>query len=446
VDRATDDAPRVVAPLVEHLFREEAGRITALLTRLLGPAQLALAEDVVQEAFIAALGHWPRTGVPSNPSAWLLQVARRRALDALRRDRSLARREPEIATELDAAVRAAADASGASTEDPFADDQLRMILLCCHPTVSVESRVALALKLASGFSVTEIARALLADERAVAQRLVRAKRTLREANVSFEMPDGDALAARLDAVHEVLYLMFNEGHTAHAGEALLRRDLCEEAMRLCTRLLRDARTASPTTHALAALFAFQAARFDARVGADGLPVRLADQDRARWDHARIARGLSHLEAAASGARVTAFHVEARIASLHAIAPSWDATDWAGIVHAYDVLLALAPSPVAALNRVVALHQAVGAAPAWDALRALQHDPALEHYAPAHAVRATLLAALGRPDEARAAWATARALTSSLPLQRQADQRLAELDAMVALALAPDVDSAEVRPS
>jgi RNA polymerase sigma factor (sigma-70 family) len=258
VDRATDDAPRVVAPLVEHLFREEAGRLTSLLTRLLGPAQLALAEDVVQEAFIAALGHWPRTGVPSNPSAWLLQVARRKALDALRRDRLLAAREPEIGAELDAAVEAASAAGPETGDDPFADDQLRMILLCCHPVVSAESRVALALKLVSGLSVGEIARALLADERAVAQRLVRAKRALREANVSFDLPEGAALAARLDAVHDVLYLMFNEGHTAHEGASLLRRDLCDEALRLTTRLLHDARTASPATHALAALFEFHA--------------------------------------------------------------------------------------------------------------------------------------------------------------------------------------------
>lgn len=443
MDHATDDAPRVVAPLVDRLFREQAGRLTSLLTRLLGPAQLALAEDVVQEAFIAALGHWPRTGVPSNPSAWLLQVARRKALDALRRDRQLAARAPEIGAELKAAVDAASAAGDGSGDEPFADDQLRMILLCCHPVVSVESRVALALKLVSGLGVAEIARALLADERAVAQRLVRAKRALREANVSFDLPEGEALAARLDAVHDVLYLMFNEGHTAHEGASLLRRDLCDEALRLTTRLLRDARTASPTTHALAAIFEFHAARFDARVGADGLPVRLAEQDRARWDRARIARGFAHLEAAACGDRITPFHAEAGIASLHAIAPTWEETDWARIVRTYDTLLAIAPSPVAALNRVVALHQAAGAERAWRELRVLLRDPALEGYALAHAVRASLLTALGRPEEARAAWSAARAGTASLPLQHQADQRLAELDAFVR---AGRVDSAALRPS
>jgi RNA polymerase sigma-70 factor, ECF subfamily len=452
VDRAADAAPGVVPPLVDRLFREEAGRLTALLTRLVGPAHLALAEDVVQEAFIAALRHWPMSGVPRNPSAWLLQVARRKALDALRRDRMLTELAPRIGAELDAAVEAAGDATahpidGAAADDPFADDQLRMILLCCHPAVSAESRVALALKLVSGFSAGEIARAFLADERAVAQRLVRAKRALRDADATFDMPEGDALIARLDAVHDVLYLMFNEGHTAHDGEALLRRDLCEEALRLCERLLCDARTTSPTTHALAALFYFHSSRFDARTGVDGMPVRLAEQDRTRWDQARIVRGFAHLESAAEGERITPYHVEAQIASLHAMAPSLDQTDWSRIVAAYDRLLALAPSPVVALNRIVALQQAEGAERAWREMRPLMKDPTLERYALTHAVRATLLVALGRSDEARSAWQEARALTPSLPLQRQADQRLGELDALLLTRdRALDVDSAPPRPS
>jgi RNA polymerase sigma-70 factor (ECF subfamily) len=445
VDRTPHATPGVVQPLVAHLFREEAGRLTALLTRLLGPAQLELAEDVVQDAFVAALRTWPRSGVPEQPSAWLLQVARRRALDALRRDRALELRTPAISAELDAAIDAATTrADGApSDDDPFADDQLRMILLCCHPAVSAESRVALALKVVSGFSVGEIARAFLADDRAVAQRLVRAKRALRDAGATFEMPSGDALVERMDAVHDVLYLMFNEAHTAHEGDALLRRDLGDEALRLIERLLRDPRSRSPTAHALAALFCFHSSRFDARVGADGLPVRLADQDRARWDRDRIARGFAHLDAAAAGERLTTFHLEAQIASFHAIAPAWALTDWRRIVKVYDALLALAPSPVAALNRVVALHQAEGAERAWTELRALMRDGALDRYALAHAVRASLLDALDRPVEAREAWVAARELTASLAFQRQVDQRLGELDALPSLR---DVDSAAPRPS
>lgn len=411
---------------------------------MLGPAHLALAEDVVQEAFISAVRHWPTRGVPADPSAWLLQVARRKALDALRRDQRLADLAPRIGAELDAAVDLASVPDGDhAPDDPFRDDQLRLILLCCHPAVSPGSRVALALKLIGGFGVGEIARAFLTDERAVAQRLVRAKRALREAQATFEMPEGAALLERLDAVQTVLYLMFNEGHTAHAGDALLRRDLSDEALRLAERLLGDPRTASPAVHALAALFCFHSARFDARLDADGAPVRLDDQDRTRWDAARIARGFAHLEAAADGDRITPYHVEAEIASLHAMAPSSDATDWPRIVAAYDRLLVLSPSPVIALNRVVAVQRAVGAPAAWTELRALSRDRALEAYPLTHAVRGTLLAALDRPDEARTAWATARELTASLPMQRHAEQRLAELDALL---LARDVDSGDPHPS
>ena len=411
---------------------------------MLGPAHLALAEDVVQEAFISAVRHWPTRGVPADPSAWLLQVARRKALDALRRDQRLADLAPRIGAELDAAVDLASVPDGDhAPDDPFRDDQLRLILLCCHPAVSPGSRVALALKLIGGFGVGEIARAFLTDECAVAQRLVRAKRALREAQATFEMPEGAALLERLDAVQTVLYLMFNEGHTAHAGDALLRRDLSDEALRLAERLLGDPRTASPAVHALAALFCFHSARFDARLDADGAPVRLDDQDRTRWDAARIARGFAHLEAAADGDRITPYHVEAEIASLHAMAPSSDATDWPRIVAAYDRLLVLSPSPVIALNRVVAVQRAVGAPAAWTELRALSRDRALEAYPLTHAVRGTLLAALDRPDEARTAWATARELTASRPMQRHAEQRLAELDALL---LARDVDSGDPHPS
>lgn len=463
MDRAADDAPRV-APLVERLFRDEAGRLTALLTRLLGPAQLALAEDVVQEAFVAALKSWSVGPVPDNPAAWLLQVARRKALDAVRRERALEARLPAIAAELETSFAApgaeeapvatavatlpgphATEAATSSRRgaDPFADDRLRMILLCCHPAVSADSRVALTLKLVSGFSVEEIARAFLADARAVAQRLVRAKQALRDAGAAFEMPDDAALADRLAAVHDVLHLMFNESHTPHAGEAPLRRDLAEESLRLVERLLADARTRTPDGHALAALICFHSARFDAREGAGGMPVRLAEQDRSRWDRAAIARGFAHLERAARGDRLSRFHLEAELASLHASAPSWEATDWPRIVAAYDRLLALAPSPVAALNRVVAVRHAHDAARAWKELQRLAKDPILAHYPLTPAVRGWLLAALDRPAEARDAWMAARALATSIPMQRQAGQRVVELDERLG---GDDVDSGVPRPS
>ena len=420
-----------LAPLVERLFREESARLTALLTRLLGPAHLELAEDVTQEAFIAALRHWPRTGTPAAPSAWLLQVARRKAIDALRRDRLLADRLPAVAAAFDDAV-ARADRAGNdadAVDDPFADDRLRMILLCCHPAVSLESRVALTLKTVGGLSVGEIARAFLAEESAVAQRLVRAKRALRDAGARFEMPEGPALEERLDAVLEVLYLMFNEGHLAHEGDALVREELSVEAIRLAELLLTHAATRTPRTSALAALFCFHAARFASRVDAGGALVRLPNQDRARWDQRLITRGFRHLDVAASGDGVTPFHVEAEIASLHATAPTWAATDWRRIVAAYDALFALNPSPVVGLNRVVAIRELAGDATALAELSQLGPQAALEGYHLYHSVHGELLAALGRTEAAHAAWSRARALVRSVPGRRFVDARLAETDPM-----------------
>lgn len=437
--------------MVERLFREESGRLIALLTRLLGPAHLALAEDVTQEAFIAALGSWPRRGVPDNPSAWLLQVARRRALDVLRRDESFAARATTIAAELETAADAldAHDAlttqaeSARADDDPFADDRLRMILLCCHPVVSDDSRVALTLKAVSGFSVGEIARAFLAEETAIAQRLVRAKRALRDANVTFAMPEGADREERLRAVLDVLYVMFNEAHTAHEGADLVRVELAAEALRLVERLLRHEQTRAPQTFALAALFCFHAARFPARTGADGALRRLAEQDRAQWDHALIIRGFRHLEAAADGAVLSTYHLEAQIASLHAIAPSWEATDWARIVAAYDRLLSAHPSSVVALNRVVAVRMLRGADAAWrEFSRIAKKDPITRTYL-YHAVRADLFEGLDRHDDARAAWASAETLARSSPVQRHIQQRVAD---SARPAVSRDVDSEAVRPS
>lgn len=435
--------------LVDRLFREESGRLTAMLARRLGPARLALAEDVVQEAFVTALKAWSVGPVPANPSGWLLQVARRKALDALRRERALEDRLGAVAAEFEAALEDGADggcagsADGPPPDGAFADDRLRMILLCCHPAVSEDSRVALTLRLAGGFSVEEIARALLADPRAVAQRLVRAKQALRDAGATFELPAAAALRERLDAVHDVLHLMFNEAHTAHAGDALLRRDLADESLRLVERLLADARTATPAGAALAALICFHAARFPVREGTDGIPVRLAEQDRTRWDRALLARGFAHLERAAAGETLSRFHVEAELASLHAAAPTWAATDWPRIVATYDRLLALAPSPVAALNRVVAVRHAHGAERAWRDLQRVARDARVAAYPLTPAVRGWLLTALDRPAEASAAWSEARARATSMPMQRHAAQRLAELDERLGPA---DVDSATLHPS
>jgi RNA polymerase sigma-70 factor (ECF subfamily) len=424
-----------VPALVERLFRVEAGRLVPRLTRLLGVEHLALAEDATQDAFIAALGHWPRTGVPDDPGAWLLQVARRKALDVLRRERT----HDAYANQVLAGLERSDDAHAPDEDAAFADDQLHMMLLCCHPALSEDSRIALTLRTVSGLSVSEIARAFLADEAAVAQRLVRAKRTLRETKASFALPAADAIESRRDAVLDVLYLLFNEGHTAHEGEALLREELCVEALRLVELLAAHPATTAPHVHALAALFCFHAARLGTRTDARGALVRLADQDRTAWDARAIARGLQHLDRAARGSALSRFHLEAEIASCHATAPSAAATDWPRILRCYDALVALTQSPVAALNRAVALRQVAGPELALAEIERLQAAPGLGAYHAYHGVRAELLEDVGRGEEAAAAWTVALGLARSEPVRRFLAGRLDLLQDA-------DVDSAASRPS
>lgn len=438
--RMADPGPDV-HPLVEDLFRAESARLTAVLTRILGPAHLELAEDATQDALLAALRHWPTDGVPANPPAWLLQVARRRALDLLRRDASFADRERQVIHELEELERGGTDRAE-EVSDPFADDQLRMMLLSCHPSLSADSRVALTLKLVAGFGVAEIARAFLSDEGAIAQRLVRAKRTLREAHAPLMMPSPAEIPARLDAVLEVLYLMFNEGHTAHEGDSLLRRDLCQEALRLAELLLAHPATAAPRVHALAALFCFHAARLMTRTDAMGALVRLPAQDRSRWDPALRDRGLRHLRAAAAGDELSAYHLEAEIAAAHATAKSWAATDWARILASYDTLVALTGSAVVELNRIVALWHARNAAVALTELEALTARASLGEYHLAHAVRGELLAATGRESEAVEAFRTAAGLARVTPARELLMARVRELTG----GADGDVYSPSLRPS
>jgi RNA polymerase sigma-70 factor (ECF subfamily) len=400
-----------VTGIVEHLFRTEAGRITALLVRILGVSRLSIAEDATQDALIAALHHWPRTGVPANPPAWLLQVARRKAIDALRRERSFHDRSGAIRAELEAAT-----GRGPDDGEPLSDDQLALAFLCCHPALSAESRVALTLKLVGGFGAGEIARAFLADERAVAQRLLRAKRTLRAADAPFELPPAAELPARIDSVLEALYLMFNEGYAAHEGDALLRRDCCLEALRLAERLIPLAGRAAPKVHALAALFCFHLARFDARIDVHGAIVLLADQDRSSWSPAFVARGYRHFDESAQGDELTAYHLEAELAACHVAASSWEATDWDRILTVYDRLLELTGSPVVALSRIVAAREAGRSSGSIAEIDALRSVPALRHYLPFHWLRGDLLADLGRTTEAAAAFDAALELTRCEPVR------------------------------
>jgi RNA polymerase sigma-70 factor (ECF subfamily) len=401
-----------VDALVEHLFRKRAGQMVAHLTRAFGPAHVDLAEEVVQEALLKALQHWPYHGVPDNPGAWLISVARNSALDALRRGAAFREREGRVLAE----IQRANDAG--LTEDAldraFEDDELRMLLLCCDPSLSAEASVALALKTVGGFSVAEISRAFLAEPSAIAQRLVRAKRQLREAGVRFEMEAGGTSPKRLDATLEALYLMFNEGYTAHGGERLVRAEVCLEALRLTRLLASNPRTTSPRADALAALMAFQAARLAARVDDAGDLIVLDEQDWRKWDVRLLAIGFEHLDRSARGDEMTVYHVQAAIAAVHArsaVGPVGESgradTPWAEILDLYDQLCALTPSPVAALNRAVAVARVMGPAAGLATIDAIERADALDNYFLLPAVQGQLWAELG--DTSRAADAFRRAL-------------------------------------
>ncbi len=347
----------------------------ATLTRIFGPRYLDLAEEVVGDALVKALELWPFQGIPENPSAWLIQVAKHRALDAIRREASLAARLPDLTS-----------AFPAEDSGHFADDELTMMFLCCHPELARETRIALTLKSVAGFSVREIARAFLAEEAAIAQRLVRGKRQIRDRQIQFEMPIGAELRARLDSVLEVLYLFFNEGYSAHEGESLLRQDLCEEAIRLARLVTEHPATDVPKTHALLALLLLQASRLPARVSVEGELFLMRDQDRSLWDCHLIAEGMAHLDRSATGDELTSYHLQAGIASHHTVARTYADTDWPEIAELYDQLYAMDPNPVIALNRAIALSRWKGPEAGIAALSEIEHHPALANY---HLLPATL---------------------------------------------------------
>ena len=410
--------------LLDHLFRHQAGRITARLTRLLGPAHVALAEEAVQEALLRALRSWPFDGTPENPAGWLFRVAHNTAIDAVRRDRAFGEKTDAIVSEITRS--AAASPGDPDLEERLRDDELRMIFMCCHPALSRDASVALSLKTVGGFGVREIARAFLSDEAAIAQRLVRAKRLIRDRRLTLDLPSGRELAARLDAVLDVIYFMFNEGYAAGVGEDLIRQDLCLEALRLA-RLVASASIATPRVHALAALIALQAARLPARVDETGELVLLEDQDRSRWDQRLIAIGFQHFDRSIAGHEVSEYHVQAAIAATYTRALDPDSVLWPLILELYDQLLAINPSPVVALNRAVVVAKVRGAAEALAAIAPLEREPKLREYRWLLAVRGQLLLELGRTAEASAAFRAALARAGSDPerrfLQRKLDAAL-----------------------
>jgi RNA polymerase sigma-70 factor (ECF subfamily) len=413
------------AAMVDHLFRTRAGQMVAYLTRLFGPAHLELVEEVVQDALLKALQTWPYSGVPANPGGWLFRVARNGALDVLRRDKSFGARAAAVAAELSAGAQRS-DADFDRFGETLADDELRMIFMCCHPLLPRDARVALSLKTVGGFSVEEIARAFLAAPPTIAQRLVRAKRLIRENALSLDLPPPADFPERLDSVLEVIYLLFNEGYTAHRGDELVRVDLCREALRLA-RLVADApATAHPAAHALAALIALQGARLDARVDHAGELVLLEDQDRHRWDARLIALGFQYLERSACGPVQTSYHLQAAIAAAHAGTSAADATPWPQILALYDELLSVAPGPVVILNRAVALSKVRGAHAALEELRALEDDPALAGYYLLPSIKGRLLEDLDRRREAADCYREALTRPCSDPERRFLSRRLQRL--------------------
>jgi RNA polymerase sigma factor (sigma-70 family) len=404
---------------VDHLFRRRAGQMIATLTRIFGIERLDQVEDAMQEAMIRALRLWPYQGVPDKPEAWLIQVAKNRILDQLRR----ASKTTETTDEIEIPI---AGEFGAAFANEIRDDQLQMIFTCCHPLIPHDGQIALTLKTVGGFSVSEIARAFLAREPSITKTLTRAKQRLREFDIKLEMPQPDKLASRLESVLKVIYLMFNEGYSALEGEELVRTELCHEAIRLCELLAEHPVTDAPKVHALGALLLFQGARLTARCDAAGELLLLSEQDRSLWDRGMIKRGLYRLRKSAHGDEVSYYHLEAEIASCHTLAASFEATDWPRVLGCYEELLRRRPSPIVALNRIVALAKVEGIEAGLIELNKLSQDRTLWNYYPFFATLGELLREDGRNSEAIGAYQKALSLTSSEPIRRFLVKRITGL--------------------
>jgi RNA polymerase sigma factor (sigma-70 family) len=396
---------------IDAVWRIESAKVIASLARMVH-GDVGLAEDLAQDALLVALEKWPHDGVPRNPGAWLMAAAKRRAIDHFRRDRLLDRKHQELGRELEVRQEAAVPDLDEAVDDEIGDDLLRLVFTCCHPVLSTEARVALTLRLIGGLTTEEIARAFLVPVPTLAQRIVRAKKTLAEARVPYEVPRGPELAERLSSVLGVVYLIFNEGYSATAGDDWVRPALCEDALRL-GRILAGLAPDEPEVHGLSALMEIQASRLGARVGPGGAPVLLLDQDRGRWDHLLIHRGLRALaRAEALGGARGPYALQAAIAACHARARTAAETDWVRIAALYDALSRVAPSPVVEVNRAVALAMAFGPAAGLELVDELVAEPSLKNYHLLPSVRGDLLFKLGRMDEARAEFERAAALTQN----------------------------------
>jgi RNA polymerase sigma factor (sigma-70 family) len=403
--------PQLGPPLhraIDAVWRIESPRLIAALTRIV--RDVGLAEDLAQDALVAALERWPRTGIPDNPAAWLMAAAKNRAIDLLRRNKLLDRKHQQIGYELESSRQLTPDDINAALDETIGDDLLRLIFISCHPILSPEARVALTLRLLGGLTTDEIARAFLLAEPTVAQRIVRAKRALSDAKVPFEVPQGDEFTARLASVLQVIYLIFNEGYSATAGDDWTRPTLCEDALRL-GRILAELVTDEPEVHGLAALMEIQASRLNARIGPNGEPILLLDQDRGRWDQILIRRGLAALERAEQlTPKPGPYLLQAAIAACHARAAAPEATDWSRIATLYGQLAQVTPSPIVELNRAVAISMAQGPAAGLQLVDTLRDEASLKNYHLLPSVRGDLLFKLDRLEEARAEFERAASLT------------------------------------
>jgi RNA polymerase sigma-70 factor, ECF subfamily len=416
--------PDRTAQLVDHLFRDKAGQMVASLTRVVGASRLDLAEEAVQESLVAALRSWPFEGIPENPGGWLFRTAKNRVIDRIRHEAMAGEKAAAVVREITVLP-------DDEDEPRFAleirDDRLAMMLMCCHPSLSRDARVALTPKTVGGFGIDEIARAFLSRRETIQQRLVRAKKQLREGGATFRMPDPSHLAPRVDAVLEVLYLMFNEGYHATEGDAEIRPGLCAEAIRLATLVAEHPLAGSPKARALLALMQLHASRLPARATAGELSL-LEHQDRTLWDRRLVAAGLRNLDGSATGDEITAWHVEAAIAACHAVARTWDETDWTRVVALYDDLLALKPTPVVRINRAIALAKLEGPEAGLAELDAITADDALAAYLPLHAARGDLRAATGDLQGAAESFRRAASLSRSTIVRRYFEERGAECGA------------------
>ena len=417
-----------VSRLTERLFREEAGKLVATLTRHFGVDHLQLAEDVVQEALARALQLWPFYGVPQNPAAWLTQTAKNLALDVLRREKNFLGKEAAIIASFEHTTAAPNGGEPSFEDTEIRDDRLRLLFVCCHPHLAQEAQVALALKTLCGFSTIEIGKAFLTTEASIAKRLTRAKQRLRDDGIPFEIPGGPELAGRLEAVQHTLYLLFNEGYKASGGERLVREELCFEAIRLMTLLVEHPAGDRPEGHALLALMLFNAARFQTRVDPAGNLLRLAEQDRTLWSQELISRGMRHLSCSAAGDAFSEYHLQAGIAACHCSVPAFAATNWPQILSLYDRLVQLDDSPVVALNRAIAVAHVSGPAAGIKAVEEIRDRGKLMSYHLLYAVLAEFEMQLGNFPAAAAHYRAALERTETSSERAFLEKRLRECEA------------------